>query len=218
MKFPHSFLPRLLPSVVVAAALSAAGMSGAQAASITCGDLTLGLRTTTVDPALAGGLCYAGLTNLGDGALVTLLNTLIAPDTSTLVDRDTGNNNGGLLNITGVGGASGTWTFAPSVWDYERVFLYFHFGDGQDNPLPNGGAFDPTVDPDIFIVELKEPDITGDWSFGGGNINGLSNIGLLRSNTRDTPDDPSAVPEPGVLLLLGAGLLGLGMARRRKSV
>ena len=209
MKFPHSFLPRLLPSVFVAAALSAAGMSGAQAASITCGDLTLGLRTTAVDPALAGGLCYAGLTNLGDGALVTLLNTLIAPDTSTLVNRDTANSNGGLLNITGVGGTTGTWTFDPSVWDYERVFLYFHFGDQADRPSSTS-----TTDPDIFIVELAPEDISGNWSFSGQT--GLSNIGLLRSNTEDTPDTPSDIPEPGMLLLLGAGLMGMGLARRRK--
>lgn len=29
--------------------------------------------------------------------------------------------------------------------------------------------------------------------------------------------DPGSVPEPGVLLLMGAGLMGLGLARRRKS-
>jgi hypothetical protein len=33
----------------------------------------------------------------------------------------------------------------------------------------------------------------------------------------DDPDDPGDIPEPGVLFLMGAGLLGLGMARRRKS-
>jgi uncharacterized protein involved in exopolysaccharide biosynthesis len=40
--------------------------------------------------------------------------------------------------------------------------------------------------------------------------------GLLR--VTDGPDiPPEEIPEPGLLFLMGAGLLGLGMARRRKS-
>src|SRR5512139_2952647 len=115
MKSTHSLLPRLLRSAVAAATLAVAGMSSAQATSVTCGNLTLGTRTTTVDPALS--CLYAGLgPNPGDPQLVTLVNSLIAPGTATLLDRDTANSNGGLLDITGVGGDSGTWAFDPSVW------------------------------------------------------------------------------------------------------
>ncbi len=198
---------------IIAAALTVAGMSGAQAAAIVCGDASLGIRTVTVNPALA--CTGAGLTNLGDPQLVTYLNGLIGlslPDTSTLVDRDTANSNGGVLNITGVNGTAGGWSFASSVWDdFARVFLYFHFGDAQDNPSPTS-----TTDPDIFIVELNPVDITGSWAFNGQQ--GLSNIALLGSGEGGGGgggDDE--IPEPGMLFLMGAGLLGLGMARRRKS-
>lgn len=211
MKSTYAFLPRLLHSLVAAAAVAVAGMSSAQATSITCGDPLLGLRVTTVDP--AASCLYAGLgPNPGDPALVTLVNSLIAPDTSTLLDRDTTNTNGGLLDITGVGLTTGTWALDPSVWNYGRVFLYFHFGDAQDNPSPTS-----TTDPDIFIVELNSPDIAGTWSLGGGRLTGLSNIGLLGSGSNGGGGGGGgSIPEPGSLFLMGAGLMGFGLARRRK--
>jgi hypothetical protein len=215
-----------LRTAIATAVVSLVGISGAHATAITCGNMTLGVRTTTVDPALS--CLYAGLQNPGDPALVTLVNSLISPDTSTLVERDAANSNGGLLDITGVGGQTGGWDFDPSVWGaYGRVFLYFHFGDAQDDPSTTS----PT-DPDTFIVELKSPDATGTWSFGGtgAKLTGLSNIGLLGAGdppstcppgTTGSPPDcretPDSVPEPGVLFLIGAGLLGLGMMRRRVS-
>lgn len=195
---------------LLSAALAMSMFAGsAQAAVIECGNSALGLRTTTVNPALS--CTYAGLDNLGDLQLVTLLNSIIASDTSTLVDRDDSNSDGeGLLSITGVGGTSGGWSFESSVWDdYARVFLYFHFGDSQDEPGPTS-----TTDPDIFIVELASANLEGSWEFSGQQ--GLSNIALLGAGEGGGGGDDE-IPEPGVLFLMGAGLLGLGLARRRKS-
>jgi hypothetical protein len=173
----------------------------------------LGLRVTTVDPAKA--CTYAGLDNLGDPQLEALLDSILGTTDATIIERDTGNSNGGDLNITGVGGNSGSWSIDPSVWNGDgRVFLYFHFGDAQDNP---GGT--STTDPDTFIVELMEADTSGSWSFGGGQLTGLSNIALLHADGNGNGNGGGSggpVPEPATLALVGLGLLGAAVVRRRQ--
>jgi hypothetical protein len=195
-----------------AAAIALLGATGANAASVTCGNPSLGIRVTVVDPALTGGLCYAGLDNLGDPALVTLMNSLLgvsAPASATLEDRDTANSNGGLLSITGVGAQTGTWSFNSSAWtNNDRLFLYFHFGDGQDRPGPTS-----ETDPDIFIVELASPGTSGTWEFSGQT--GLSNVGLLSFGNGGGGNNN--VSEPASLALVGVSLLGLAAARRRRK-
>ena len=55
------------------------------------------------------------------------------------------------------------------------------------------------------------------WNNKGNQIAGFSHMSLYGragSNGGGTP--PLSIPEPGVVLLLGAGLVGLGLARRRK--
>jgi MYXO-CTERM domain-containing protein len=201
--------------IVASAMVMAGSLSSAQAAQIVCGDPLLGLRVTTVDPAKA--CTYAGLQNLGDPALEALLDSLLTPvapavDDAQVLDRDSGNGNGGFLSITGVGGFTGTWTIDPLAWGYDRLFLYFHFGDAKDDPSATS-----ITDPDTFIVELSRADITGSWTFGGtgAKLTGLSNIALLSYGTPDEPPKPPVeVPEPGSALLAGLALLGLAGARR----
>ena len=52
--------------------------------------------------------------------------------------------------------------------------------------------------------------LTGFWP----NQGAISNVAIWSGTNGGTP--PSQIPEPGMLLLMGAGLMGLGLARRRK--
>lgn len=95
-------------------------------------------------------------------------------------------------------GPTGTFSFDSSFWDvWASGAVGFKFGTGQG------------IDR-WFVYSLQPGTTGGDWSFlnrfdqGGG----LSHVALY-ANT------PVSVPEPGTLALLGLGLLGLGLKRRR---
>lgn len=210
---------KLIKTILSSAVLALASVGAANSAVVVCGNPSLGLRTTTVDPAMSGS-CYAGMDNLGDPALITLVNTQYGLSPSgVLVDRDTTNSNGGNLSITGVGAGTGTWSFSNTLWGtYERMFLYFHFGDGQDRPSTTS-----TTDPDIYIVELTKPDSTGSWEHFDGTNNGtqqfgLSNIALIGFDDGSVPPGGGKLPEPGTasIALLSVGIAGATSAWRRR--
>ncbi len=110
----------------------------------------------------------------------------------------------GLLGIEGgsftQNGTTGTFSLGASLWDtWSEIAIGFKFGTGNR--------------PDEWFVYLLNPSVTsGSWQFvnvfnrGGG----LSHVQLYGRGTVAT------VPEPGTLALLGVGLLGAGLARRRK--
>ena len=130
----------------------------------------------------------------------------------------TGNGTGAFLGInfslTTTAGTSGNWTLT-----------------GSDTNVP-------TILPTFldFIVVLKASDRFGAWllddvkfdgSDGGtwkinflnnaGNIPDLSHLSLYVRNGDDPSGPPKQIPEPASLLLMSAGLIGFGFARRRKT-
>lgn len=117
------------------------------------------------------------------------------------------NGEGAGLGLTGIGsgsftqdGSEGTFTIDSSLWQsWGEIAIGFKFGTGNN--------------PDMWFVYLLNSQVSsGDWEFvnvfnrGGG----LSHIQLYGRS-------PASVPEPGTLALLGLGLLGAGVACRRKQ-
>ena len=95
----------------------------------------------------------------------------------------------------------GRWYIAASFWStYSRAVITMHVGNGGGNP-------------DAFAWLITPGKLAGDFSYEriAGTGGGLDNLFLFGSG------DPAPVPEPGTLALLGFGLAGLGLTRRRKG-
>lgn len=184
-------------------ALALVGAAATHGATVTvtdsngdCGDTAAPGRYVDVGGALVGGYCAYQEGNLQNADITALGLTLIEKDTSS------SGGNAGLLQFTGQGSSSGTFSIASSVWSaWETVYLAFHFGNG-------GGS------PDSFITELSRVTLTGSWSLKAlapDTVNNISNVYLLRDEPRQE------VPVPGTLGLLGLGLVGLGLVRRTQK-
>jgi hypothetical protein len=112
-----------------------------------------------------------------------------------------------LSYIPGVGDATsitGSWSLSSSFWSlYDEAAVGFKFGTGN------------TPD-EWFVFDVKEDSTGGAWTFFSELINGNGKGGLSHLNLY-AKERTTTVSEPATLGLLGLGLLGLSLTRRRSA-
>ena len=212
----------LMRALAAAAIFSIAG--SASAAQVVCGNSNLGVRVTSVDPALVGGLCYAQNGNLDNDFLTVAGSKFLDTDPTAaefllkLLGKEVvsvGDTASPLIGYTIGGKEFGGWTVAESAWtSWSRVFIGFHFGGAGTSSANN---------PDSFVIELKPTDNVGTWSLTGtaaSTITGLSNVYLFGRDPctgegciRIPQED---VPEPASQPVVGLGLIAAAAVRRRR--
>ncbi len=94
-----------------------------------------------------------------------------------------------------------------------RAIISFPGGENDPNLYSGWAINEDTMNNyyDKYVVGGTENVSTGEKAFGQYSITGVFSI----TNTKVTP--PAATPEPATMLLMGAGLAGLGFVKRRRQ-
>jgi hypothetical protein len=140
--------------------------------------------------------------------------TCVAPNGSPLIVKFDFNDNGGITDITtgAFGGSDAYWT----------SLFTFSFANGLGSWTYTPGAGDPLIT--AFVAKGGN-----DFNYyeGSGNSSSFNTPTTCGNPSRPGPcglshlsfydSDSYQMPEPSTVALLGIGLLGAGVARRRKA-
>jgi len=187
-----------------------------------------GIITSNVQPQGAGAA--QGWTSTTTGGTFSLYQIPVASFNSAAIQAEgtSGFTTGGCSSFTcfnGITNAAGatqvlTWNIGASSPSYQATNLSGTVINTGGNSAPGtitGGSDAGQFAPNITITnDFCINNGTGTATCGSGQVNAANqaNNWLVLSND---PVTGVAIPEPASLLLLGSGILGLGLLRRRRQ-
>lgn len=147
----------------------------------------------TIDTGDGPGTAACAHTADGNDATDPFFNDYVLLWKDDFADGESGPGPDPFIDFTGQLDTSGTFVLVEGLNDH---LLVFKFGSGR-------------TDPNLFAFEI-DGITSGSWSLTDPPpTNGLSHVAIYGA--------PVDVPEPATLALLGLGLVGFGLSRRRKT-